>query len=67
MPIYGVLTINESKIYIEIKNDPSVTYDGLVKKTGIPRRTIARAVTSLVEKGFIERKESKKDEWTILK
>ena len=67
MPIYGVLTFNESKIYIEIKNDPSVTYDGLVKKTGIPRRTIARAVTSLVEKCFIERKESKKDEWTILK
>lgn len=67
MPVYGFLTINESKVYIEIKNDPSITYDGLVKKTSIPRRTIARTVASLAEKGFIERKESKKDKWTILK
>lgn len=67
LPIYGALTINESKVYTEIKNEPSITYDALAEKTDIPRRTIARVITSLESKGFIERKESKKDNWTILK
>lgn len=66
-PIYGVLTINESKVYAEIKNEPSITYDTLVEKTDIPRRTIARVIASLESKGFIERKGTKKDNWTILK
>lgn len=64
---YGILTINESYVYTEIKNDPRITYDGLAEKTGISRRTVARAVASLEAKGYIARKESKKDEWTILK
>lgn len=67
LPFYGVLAINESKVYTEIKNEPSITYDALVEKTDIPRRTIARVIASLESKGFIERKGTKKDNWTILK
>lgn len=67
MPVYGILTINEAKVFGEIKSNPSITYNGLVEKTGISRRTIARIIISLEKKGFIGRKESKKDEWTILK
>lgn len=67
MPVYGILTVNEAKVFAEIKKNPSITYDGLVEKTSIPRRTIARIITSLEKKGFIGRKESKGLEWTTLK
>ncbi len=40
---------------LELNNAPSISYDTLVAKLGILRRTISRVFVSLSEKGFIER------------
>ena len=63
------LTTNELIVYDTLKENPRLSYDELSKETKIPRRTIARVVAALVEKGYIKRGGSvgKSGYWVILK
>jgi predicted HTH transcriptional regulator len=48
-------TANENSILMALKDAPRATYDELVKKLGISRRTIARTIKSLNERGIVKR------------
>ena len=65
----NLLTSNEYIVYSTLKNNPRLSYDELSKETKIPRRTIARIVASLVEKGYIKRSGSvgRSGFWSIVK
>ncbi len=64
-----LLRPNEYIIYSTLKDDLKLSYDELSKETKIPRRTVARVLSTLVEKGYIKRGGSvgKSGYWIILK
>ena len=65
MENHGTLngTLNEKELLVlnTMLENGAYTYDEISQKTSIPKRTITRIVTSLVEKQYIERKGSKRD------
>ena len=62
-------TVNDTvnAILALIKQNPSITYDDLTKKTGKSRRTISRIITELKTTGTIARVGSDKTGHWILK
>lgn len=62
------LTSNERKILLELIKNPSVSYLSLVTDLNISRRTVSRAFSSLVDKGYIQRiGNNKTGYWEIIK
>ncbi len=62
------LTNSEKRVLLELINNSNISYDALVVKLGISRRTVSRIFNSLVEKGYIERiGTNKKGYWKIIK
>ena len=49
------LTQSEKMIILELVRNPKATYNQLSAETGISRRSVSRAITSLSEKKYIER------------
>lgn len=64
-----LLTLNEYAVYSALKTNSKLSYDELSKEVGISRRTVARAVSALVGKGYIKRAGSagKGGYWIVLK
>ncbi len=64
-----LLTLNEYAVYSKLKTNAKLSYDELSKEVEISRRTVARAIAALVEKGYIKRAGSanKGGYWIILK
>lgn len=66
--ISGTLNGTLKQIYELIKNQSDITIDELIETSHKARRTVARAISELKEKGFIERVGSKKTgSWKVLK
>ncbi|MBQ0071981.1 MAG: winged helix-turn-helix transcriptional regulator [Spirochaetales bacterium] len=64
----GTLSDKEQMVVNELLNNASVTYEEMTHKTGISRRTLTRIMTTLQEKGILERVGSKRDgRWVVLK
>lgn len=51
----GVLSKNERKIINELSKSSRQTYDSLAIETKLSKRTVANLISSLTERGFIER------------
>ena len=49
------LTDAEKAVILEIVKTPDITYNQLSAVTGISRRSVSRAIASLVDKGYIQR------------
>ena len=64
----GTLSDKEQMVVNELLNNASATYEEMTHKTGISRRTLTRIMTTLQEKGVLERVGSKRDgRWVVLK
>ena len=65
----GALKTSEYAVYSSLKDNPRLSFDDLSKATKVSRRTVARSVSSLTEKGYIERGGStgRGGYWVILK
>lgn len=65
----GTLKTSEYAVYSSLKDNPRLSFDDLSKATKVSRRTVARSVSSLAEKGYIERGGStgRGGYWVILK
>ena len=62
------LTGKEKAVLETIRQDLNVTIDGVIKVTGFSRPTVTRALSSLKQKGLLERVGAKKNgEWRIMK
>jgi predicted HTH transcriptional regulator len=67
--ISGTIKITpvERQIYQQINSNPFITTEEIVVNTGIPLRSVARAIKSLREQGIIRREGSKKyGHWVII-
>jgi len=54
-------------VLLELINNPSIPYDTLVVELKILRRIVSRVFESLVEEGYIQRVETKKGYWKVIK
>jgi predicted HTH transcriptional regulator len=60
-------TVSESDILSVLSDSPNVTYDDLVKLLNMPRRTVARHIKALRERGAIIRIGSDKTgHWEVI-
>ena len=66
--VNGTVNGTAKQIYELIKKQSDITIDELVENSHKARRTVARAINELKEKGYIERVGSdKKGFWKVLK
>jgi len=67
--INGTIIIDESsnRLLNALSDNPAITYDGLSKLLGMPRRTVSREMKKLQENGRIEREGAKKTGRWIVK
>ena len=62
------MTNNELILLGILFSNPSISLSDASDRMGISRRTVSRIVTSLQDKGIVERKKSKKEgSWRIVK
>ncbi len=62
------LSDTEKKVILELIKNPENTYNQLASEIGVSRRTVSRAVASLVEKKYIERiGNNKTGYWKIIR
>lgn len=62
------MTNNELTLLGILFSNPSISLSDASDRMGISRRTVSRIVTSLQDKGIVERKKSKKQgSWKIVK
>ena len=62
------MTNNELTLLSILLSNPSISLSDASDRMGISRRTVSRIVTSLQDKGIVERKKSKKQgSWKIVK
>lgn len=62
------MTDNELTLLGILFSNPSISLSDASDRMGISRRTVSRIVTSLQDKGIVERKKSKKQgSWKIVK
>lgn len=62
------LTDNELTLLSILLSNPSISLSDASDRMGISRRTVSKIVTSLQDKGIVERKKSKKQgSWKIVK
>lgn len=62
------LSKNESTIILELIKNPTITYAELAREAGVSRRTVSRALATLVEKKYIERVgNNKSGYWKVIK
>lgn len=62
------MTNNELTLLSILFSNPSISLSDASDRMGISRRTVSRIVTSLQDKGIVERKKSKKQgSWKIVK
>lgn len=62
------MTDNELTLLGFLFSNPSISLSDASDRMGISRRTVSRIVTSLQDKGIVERKKSKKQgSWKIVK
>jgi ATP-dependent DNA helicase RecG len=62
------LSDTEKKVILELIKNPRNTYNHLASEIGVSRRTVSRAVASLVEKKYIERiGNNKSGYWKIIR
>ncbi len=66
VPVNVPVNSTEQAVLEEIKKDPSLTYDDIALSIGKNRKTVARAVAALKEKGEIRREGSDKSGWWII-
>lgn len=66
--INGTLSEKEVLVLNTILENGSYTYDDMSQKISVPKRTLTRIVSSLVDQGFLIREGSKKyGKWIVLK
>lgn len=66
-PIFSDLSPLQKQIISLMQSDSKISYDEIVKKVGVDRRTVGRNIKILRDKGFIDRKGSKKSgDWIVL-
>lgn len=64
----SLLSDKEKRIILELVKEPEATYDCLAAETGFSRRSVSRAIASLVEKQYIERVGNNKSGfWKIIR